>query len=230
MQQYSKALLYADSSLQVNSNLINYNSLSPSAAAPFVQFNTEVIFAATNAGDARFSVNNLLVDSLLYQSYQTDDLRKTLFFKNLSPQPGYGFKGNYDGNTYGQLFSGLAVDEMFLIKAECQARVGTHTSALQTLNALLITRWRTGTFVPFTAATNQQALDIILVERRKELVGRSLRWQDLRRYNLNPATAITLKRLVNGTVYLLPPRHPNYTFYIPQLVIQESGIQQNTRQ
>jgi len=230
MEKYPQALLYSDSSLQLNNSLINYNSLSTSAAAPFTQFNSEVIFAATLAGLARFSVNNLLVDSVLYRSYHPDDLRRGLFFKDLSPQPGYGFKGNYEGNTYGQLFTGLAVDEMYLIKAECQTRLTSPALSMETLNALLLTRWRTGTFVAYTASNSQQALDIVLMERRKELLGRGLRWQDLRRYNQHPSTAVTLRRVIQGNIYQLPPGHPNYTFCIPQLVINESGISQNTRQ
>lgn len=230
MENYEDALRYADSCLQLNAGLTNYNTVSASAVAPFQQFNTEVIFASTLAGLSRFSVNNLLVDSNLFQSYHGNDLRRSLFFKNLSPQVGFGFKGNYEGNTYGQLFTGLAVDEMYLIKAECQARLIGFAAAMDTLNAFLVTRWRTGTFTPFAAATDQQALDIILVERRKQLIGRGLRWHDLRRYNQHSSTAVTLMRLVNGNTFELAPAHPNYTFYIPQIVIDQSGIPQNIRQ
>lgn len=230
MENYPLAFNYADSAFLLQGTLINFNTLSTTAAVPFVQFNAEITFAATLAGLARFSVNNLLVDSVLYSSYHADDLRRELFFKNLSPQPGYGFKGNYEGNTHGQLFTGISNGEIYLIKAECQARLNDHSSAMQTLNTLLITRWRSGTFVPFIASNPQQALDIIIKERRKELVGRGLRWQDLRRYNQHAATAITLKRMVNGNTFLLPPDHPNYTFKIPQIVIEQSGIAQNTRQ
>jgi len=69
----------------------------------------------------------------------------------------------------------------------------------------------------------------ILVERRKELVLRNVRWFDLRRLNKDPRLAKTLLRKLNGQVYQLPPNDPRYTQYIPQSVIDLSGIEQNIR-
>jgi hypothetical protein len=98
------------------------------------------------------------------------------------------------------------------------------------LNYLLSKRYRTvPVFTPLTAATAEEALQIVLRERRKELVGRGLRWYDLRRLNKDPRFAQTLTRVVNGQTYILPPNDPRYTHLIPFEVIALTGMQQNQR-
>ncbi|MEJ7692171.1 hypothetical protein [Daejeonella sp.] len=59
-------------------------------------------------------------------------------------------------------FGGLAVDELYLIKAECYARKGSTSAALQALNTLLEKRWKKGTFQSLTAQTADEALALIL--------------------------------------------------------------------
>lgn len=90
-------------------------------------------------------------------------------------------------------------------------------------------RWKTGSFVPLTAATAEGALRLVLAERRKEMVGRGMRWLDLRRLNGDSRFAVTLKRDIAGTVYTLPPNSPRYTFYLPDIVVKTSGLTQNRR-
>lgn len=229
MGQYDKTKQYADSSLQIKSNLLDYNSLNAAADLPFAQFNAEVVLATNTSGAARLNPNNCVVDSVLFASYENNDLRKTLFYKNLGTGAGYGFKGNYDGSPFGQLFNGIAVDEVYLLQAEGAARLGNKDAALASLNTLLAKRYKTGTFIPVTAANATEALKKVLAERRKELAGRSRRWFDLRRLNQDPAFAVTLYRKVNGTIFQLPPNDNRYTFYIPLNVVELSGMEQNVR-
>ena len=73
------------------------------------------------------------------------------------------------------------------------------------------------------------ALAKVLTERRKELLMRGLRWTDLRRLNRDSRFAVTLSRTVQGQEYLLPPGDPRYTLLIPNEVIVNSGIAQNSR-
>ncbi|HVT83990.1 MAG TPA: RagB/SusD family nutrient uptake outer membrane protein [Chitinophagaceae bacterium] len=228
MEDYVQAGNYADSCLQLNSSLMDYNSLNAAASNPFTRWNTEVIFSSVCLGASMLSVNNWKCDSLLYQSYDQNDLRKTCFFKANSGGV-YGFKGNYDGTTSSSFFNGIATDEMYLIKAECQARNNNVTEAMNALNDLLTTRWRATTFVRLTASDADQALRIILTERRKELVLRSTRWFDLRRLNKDVRFAKTLTRKISGQLYTLPPDDNRYTHYIPFNVIAITGMQQNER-
>jgi hypothetical protein len=226
MSKFKHAANYADSSLHLNHTLINYNTLDTTKLYPFTRFNSEVLFSSVTQNIAMLTVNNYIVDSLLFQSYDGNDLRRKLYFKNNGMET-VGFTGSYDGSS--SLFNGIATDEVYLIKAECEARKGLADSAMTLLNTLLETRWITGTFIPFTATNAEEALNIILTERRKELILRSKRWFDLRRLNKETNYARTLTRIQNGTTYTLPPGDPRYVFPIPVQAVTITGMEQNVR-
>lgn len=228
---YPKALAAATASLQQNSALTDYNTLSPGASRPFPyplpDAADEVSFYATLISISSYnSASATLVDTLLYASYDASDLRKVLYFKaNSSGQ--HTFKGTYSGNP--GMFAGIATDEIYLIRAECYARLGDVANALADLNTVLITRWATGTYTPFTAPDAGSALQLILTERRKELIGRGLRWGDLKRLNVDSRFAVSLKRVIGGQTYTLAPGSPNYVLPIPDNELHTSGVPQNPR-
>lgn len=224
MSDFENAESYADSCLALYNTLLDYNTLNAAVARPIPQLNAEVLFQSIQIPYG--FRNSALINADLYQQYANDDLRKVIFFNN-SALGGVTFGGTYTGAI--STFGGIAVDEIFLIRAECRARAGKTNDAMLDLNALLVKRWKTGTFVPLTAATPEEALNIILTERRKELVFRGLRWTDLRRLNLEPQFAQTISRQQNGVTYTLPPNDPRYVYPIPQNEIAVSGIQQNPR-
>lgn len=220
---------YADSCLAISSKLMNYSNITP-GPNPFSRFNDEVIFQARIGSIPFLAPARAKVDSILFNSYSDDDLRKTLFYRK-NNDGSHSFQGSYDANpTSAAFFSGVATDEMYLIKAECLARLGRKDEAMTWLNHLLRHRWREGAFVDIIAANAHDALTIILEERRKELAFRGgLRWTDLRRLNTEPDRKTTLKRILDGEEYILPPEDPRYAFLILDLVIKLSGIEQNGR-
>src|SRR5690606_30895101 len=118
------------------------------------------------------------------------DLRKTLYFQK-NGDDSYSFKGSYDGSA--AFFIGLATDELYLIRAECSARSGNVADAMKDLNHLLEMRIKKDVFVPLLASNSESALDIILLERKKELLFRGTRWSDLRRLNNDPERMITIR-------------------------------------
>ncbi|TAN01570.1 MAG: RagB/SusD family nutrient uptake outer membrane protein [Chitinophagaceae bacterium] len=228
MQNYDKALDYADSSISLNNTLMDYNAIDSTQAISFpYPSNEEVLFQSYEALYFYFTGSYTIVDSTLYDSYSSNDLRKSLFFATKASTGTHYFKGSYSG-TY-DLFCGLATDEMYLIQAECYARDGKVTASMDALNTLLAKRWKAGTFAPLVAANADEAMSIVLAERRKELIFRGIRWSDLRRLNQDSRFAITLTRVLNGETYTLPPNDPRYVYPIPDNEIQLSGIQQNTR-
>ena len=226
MQEYDKALIYAETALDSNYKLIDLNSMKTSASYPMERYNSEVIFHSQMTQYTPLSSSRLIMDSTLFRSYAGNDLRKAAWFKSTSGN--YTFKGSYCGSQ--QTFNGLAVDECYLTKAECLTRNGSVTEAINTLNKLLITRYKTGSYTPINITDQQEALTIILMERRKELLFRGIRWTDLRRLNLDASTAITIYRKLNGTVYKLEPNSPNYILPLADDVIELSNIPQNIRQ
>jgi len=230
MRQYDSAGKYANLALGLNNVLMNYNEaslVSLNSSAPFKLFNREVIFHSTMGSSITLhhpSNGPARIDTALYTFYDANDLRRKAFFVANS---GYQrFKGSYSGNN-SRLFSGIATDEMLLMRAECYARAGDKTAALQDLNMLLEARFLTGNFIPVTASNSQGALDIILQERRKELIFRgSLRWMDVKRLN-KEGREITMKRKIGTELFSIPPNDDRFALQIPADVIELSGIQQN---
>lgn len=225
MRSYAKAGLYADSSLALKNTLMNFNSLSATTTFPIAQFNQEQLFHGVS-GPRHLAISRAKVDTALYSQYDAKDCRKTIFFR-VNSNGSIAFKGSYAGNS-GSLFSGIATDEMYLTSAESHARSGNIQMALQRLDSLLIKRYKTGQFIPSTASTAAEALSKILIERRKELIFRFVRWMDIKRLNREGA-GITGRRLMNNQEYLLPPNDPRYALPIPEAVIRISGIIQNPR-
>ncbi|MCD0489206.1 RagB/SusD family nutrient uptake outer membrane protein [Pedobacter sp. MC2016-14] len=229
MQQYADALTHANACLQMKNTLIQYSTL-PSAGY-IGSFNAEVIYHEdmSNSQVTPFT-NAALIDNAFYNSYNANDLRKARFFMFSGPTT--TFIGNYNNNNF-LLFCGLATDEVYLIRAESYARTGNVAAAMQDLNDLLRSRWRKNPdgstmYIDQTAADAPTALQLILAERKKELIMRGLRWGDLRRLNQQPETQVTLTRTIAGNTYTLEPGSYRYTFPLPTPVLDLSGQAQTT--
>jgi hypothetical protein len=229
-RDYINASLYADSCLQRNYTLMDYNTLNGNQAFPIPASNPEILFLVTvGAGYHLIRPNNHVpVDTNFYKSYADKDLRKTIFYQENGTD--HYFKGYYNPLENGNyLFYGFATDEMYLIRAEGSARAGDIDSAIADLNRLMIKRWKNdGSWVPFTGSSAIDVLNKILTERKKELPFRGLRWSDLRRFNVEGAD-ITLTRVLDGITYTLPSNDPRWTYLIPLDVIQLTGMEQNLR-
>lgn len=224
MQDYEQAEEYAGESLAIQSELLDYSTLDPGAGNPFERFHTEVLFHGILIS---YSImRRAFVVPELYGTYAEGDLRKTLYFTE--EEEGVAFTGSYTGQS-SRLFGGLAIDEVYLIRAECRARLGDVSGALEDLNTLLETRWEPGMFEPFTATDKEMALKVILEERRKELLFRGLRWTDLKRLNQDPRFARTLERTLKGKTYTLPPNDPRYVYPIPDQEVDINSIEDNIR-
>lgn len=230
MSNYEKALEFSNNVLTKHSRLLDYNELSKPAPNinPFPRFNDEVIFHAQlpTYGMHFMSNSGGYVLPELIDQYGENDLRKFLYFQPFGEY--MRLNGSYTGLFIG--FGGLATDEMYLIRAESKARTGDISGAMNDLNTLLVTRWETGTYFPYQASNETDALHIILNERRKQLLHRGLRWTDLKRLNLDPRFQQTLTRTVMGVTYTLPPNDLRYAILLPIEEIQNNDqIVQNPR-
>ncbi|RAJ28077.1 SusD-like starch-binding protein associating with outer membrane [Pedobacter cryoconitis] len=168
------------------------------------------------------------IDTILYNSYAENDLRKVILFKK-NTDGSYTVKGSYDGSYAGAFFNGIATDEQYLILAECNARMGLIEKASSNLNTLLIKRIATASFIPKHFTSNAEALDEILKERRKEMIVRGLRWSDIRRLRKEPNYSPILKRKLGNKIFELLPNDKRYNTLIPTKIIQSSNLTQNDR-
>ncbi len=243
MRNYQMARAYADSALQFYDSLLDYNGLDSSLlTSPFSALNAEVLYQASFLGYGQFTSvvypmvlygfsSSTRIDTILIRSYDPNDLRRNYYYR-YNPPSASSLRFSYNGSQYP--FGGLATDELYLIRAECAARALDGASAMKDINTLLAKRWRAGTFTSYsTAVSAQEALDTVLVERRKELAFRGLRWTDLRRFNADGA-GITLTRSLTDSnniphTYSLLPNSDLWVLPIPPDVISLGEISQNPR-
>lgn len=224
MGEYKNALKAAESALGIQSDLIDYNTITPSTAIrtfplPLVVRNPEILFY-TIGNTSLITGNNVFADTSLYKLYATNDLRKKYFFSSEM-----NYIGSYTGG--GTPFAGLATDEVHLIKAECLVRTDEISEALTTLNLLLSKRLEQKTFKEITDKNRSELLKLILLERRKQLTARGITWMDLKRLNSEPDHQRTLLRTVNGKQLVLEPGNKRYNLKLPLDEVQNSGIEQN---
>lgn len=225
MGKFVEAERYVDTALQYNSTLMDYNDLNSALPNPFSLYNKEVIFHSELRGTSALVAGAHKVDTTLTQLYDSTDLRKKLFFEPIGPY--FTFYGNYGAGDL--LFNGIATNEIYLIKAECAARRTDIATCLNYLNTLLKNRYKRGSFSPLTATSWQEAIGLVLKERKKELLFRGSRWSDLKRLNTEAPYQKTITRKINGAILQLPPNDLRYQFLIPESVIKSTGIKQNPR-
>lgn len=229
MRMYDSAGKYANEALELNSSLLNYNDpaqVDLNSDQPFVPYNKEIVFYSHMCGWSGYfnGVNDgVAVDTLLYNSYPPDDLRKQAFYRPVGIH--YAFKGNYAEAPY-YTFSGLSTSEILLTRAEAYARKGSTENALADLNTLLINRYLAASFIPIITSTSAEALAIILSERRKELITRGIRWSDIKRFN-KETPVWNLKRIISGQTFTLPANDQRFALPLPVDIIELSGISQN---
>ena len=229
MEEYGKAELAADYVLgSPNYELMEYGELDSLKTYPFATYNAEVIFHSSVLSHSYLSDGNVNVwiHPDIYGSYAVNDLRKNLYGKKRS-NGGVSFKGQYTGDY--SRFGGLALDEVYFIKAECLARSGENSSALETLDQILVTRYLDGTYVPYSENMPDDVLGEVLNEKRKSLIYRGVNWIDLRRLNKESRYARTITRKVEQEQYILSPGSKKYVYPIPDSELNLNPIPNNDR-
>jgi len=240
MMNYDKAMESAQEALKIKGTLLDYNDLDVNSNTPFEGGNPEVIyttfhgdasvgydFYALNYSDYGYTFKSK-VSAKQIALYDKDDLRlKLCFFIRSANDPAKYVKALYQNIALRYVpFNGLATDEVYLILAECLARKKEVAPALEILNMMATKRFPVGLAPVLSASTPEAALDLVLLERRRELLYRGARWFDVRRLNVEGAN-ITLSREIDGVVYTLPPNDKRYAMPIPLDEITKSGISQN---
>jgi len=228
MENYENALRVANELLQSNSKLMDYNSVNGSVFFPFTLYgedNPEHLIIDQSFSCALLNNSRMQISRELLSLYEEGDLRKTMFY--IEDKGKIVYRGSYNGT---RLFSGSpTISEVILIRAESHARLNNMDSSLKDLIYLLSHRYSTESPPSLEIDNPEELLTRILLERRKELAFRGLRWSDLRRLNKEPRFEKTLIRINNGEEFRLLPLDKRYTWPIPDNEMLLSGIEQNSR-
>ena len=227
--EYDKALNSCENILKHYNSLIDFNTLNQQPGFTFVQNgvgNPEIFFYSTGILPTILANNSYNIDSVLFTSYYSNDLRGHFYFKN-NQSDKLLFMGSYSGSF--SYFTGFAVDEILLHQAECYARINEGGKALQTLNKLRKHRIQANAYSDLTSSDSQEILKWVLEEKKKELVLRGVRWEELRRLNKENKFKKTLTRKVGNMDYELVPDSKKWTWPLPLEAIQSGGYIQNER-
>ena len=139
MEKYDEAEKSAVAALQLQSGLIDFNTLSSAITRPLpavLPYGNEEVLYYNYFQSYRFlsfTQTQTRVDSSLYASMPANDLRKVVLFNNRGAGV-VNFKSGFTGST--NVFAGLAVNELYLIRAECRARKGDRAGAMSDLNGV----------------------------------------------------------------------------------------------
>lgn len=234
MNNYKEALNYADMAISEKSSISDYN-LDLNSSYNSEQFITRLF------GYTRGYTSGVL-SSEMVNLVEENDIRFKLILNDCKwvrdPVAGWEYicNGMYkNGYKVYNVNHSVSVPEMYLIRAECNARLasGSISEVVTDLNALRIKRFVTDTYVnlkPEEFASKQAVLTFVLEERRREMVMTGTRLFDLKRLNLDPNFAKSVTHQVDGIDYTLAPGANNLVLPIPgQVMSLASELTQNSR-
>ena len=241
MNDYDKALSYANQALAQNDKLFDYTAYYqqykaqidlannyPSLPSPrgytyienYIMMHGEVIYNRRE--------NNLRVDRAA--RFETGDAMLLSRWKSRV----VGAETYYYAITTGWFNEGgITTTEVYLIKAECLARKNDLTGAMDALNAVRVKRILPANYTALTAGNTKEAIDYIRRTKENETLFGIVAFGDMRRFNKDPLYAKTFTKTESGLTVSLKPASPMWTMPIPLGAIKNSGngtIQQNVNQ
>ena len=170
-------------------------------------------------GISQFSPDLTHVIKEVVDLYTPKDLRLELFLKTSRPhpsvEPGSLCFGSYNKVRWN--ISGIRLSEVYLIIAECYARMGNATEAVKWINDLREYRFREGEVLPVSANDAAGARQLVVNERRMELIMTINTFFDMKRYTVIPEYRKTLTKTIRGKEYKL---EPNSHLYIQPFSIE----------
>lgn len=231
MSDYTNALTYANKALAINSSLFDWNAYYVQYQAtldnptkyqtipsPMGYANVENYNFRNGPSSYSSSEKTIRVDrGAKFEDGDTEfkcrwKLRtvgdQTYYYANLSGRFNYG---------------GMTTTEVYLIKAECLARSGSVSDAMNVLNTVRKTRVLASKYQDLTANTVPEAINYIRRTKDNALILTIVPFCDNRRYNLDAAYARTLTKTENGTSYSLAPDSYMWTMPFPQGAIENHG-------
>lgn len=232
VEDYAKAEEMVSKLFAFKTSLLDFNSLDHTKQYPIaLDLNVELLYYGRAGSNGLYMANaNTYIHAELYAMYDEHDLRRKIYY--VAGVEGMRFKGYYHG-ALADYAAVLAMDEMYLIMAECLARRQEVAEGLSYLNALRKHRYEKGHFTAWAGLDSKTLLVKIMEERRKQLVCRGIRWGDLRRLNRQLEFAVTIHRKleIDGkwVTFSLEPNSLRYVFLIPRLAIEMGKYEQNPR-
>lgn len=209
LNDYTNALKYAKTALEAHPDLVDYNTEMRYMDNPVTAGTHTLDFpytfegGATSASTYMFEWNELMYFRMAEDKnwwFMPSESLTALYDKIYDLRykyhvvEGYSYYVSVDADIPGYTFfwkdrlpSGPTTSEMLLIKAECEARSGDVTTAMETVNRLRAVRMDKSapeSAIKLSASGKEDAVKKILDERRREMPF-ARRLMDIRRLNTN---------------------------------------------
>lgn len=240
MQNWELAARYAKRVMELKPTLEN---LSNSSSEFMRVDNPETIFSM--GGDdlphfMAYAAKALRISSELYNSYTTNDLRKTKWFwkfdvfQGIIKQKEHPYVQGYTPTTQDYYWNSYAYPsvqypissvfwlrsgEAYMNYAEAEAYMGNDTEARNTVNELRSNRFAKNSPNVNITSSGDSLIDDIRNERRREFVGEAHRWFDLRRYRV--CTVHPTKKSISHTYTYYTERNSATTVTTHKYTLQE---------
>ncbi|CAM4430141.1 SusD family protein [Pedobacter westerhofensis] len=198
--------------------------------------NQEILFAkqAPNVASDFFAAGELVLSPGAASLYNPADLRLNFFASNPFGGPTYP-AGLLKRNAPGSLLMGVLLTDIYLLRAECKARLNDLPGAVSDLQMIRTRRLpQAEAAVPSNVAGQQlPLLRFIIDERTREYSLTGFRWFDMRRLSVDPLfssttythTLFSETGTVTSTFTLSADR---YVLRLPTKILRENpGMQDN---
>ena len=207
--------LKAEQCLTLNGELVDYTAISKVTSNTNYRYtggkdgNPEVLDPTTSSvgftGTLMYNYG-IISKELTDMFDQTNDQRYALFFQSTNGSGAYAYYFDagvgascwLSGATLNRFYYatvGLRTAEVYLILAECQARLGDVNGAMSTLSKIREKRIKGFDASTVSASNQKDAMEQIITERRKELLFGFHRFWDLKRLNTEPEFAKTVTHM-----------------------------------
>lgn len=233
MGRYDEALTNAREALKLNSQLqdlkpfqtkdkTTWGRIIKEDGTPMLEKddNPEAVFVRLQRGRITVTVSkDLLATYARNLPEGAVDQRRDLFYADDTVNMGRTdyFYGETCYILYANQNVGFSSVENMLIAAECEARVGSKDNAMDYINTLRDNRIKDN--VHLTAADKDEALRIVLDERRREFAFTGFhRLIDLKRLNYEDKFKKTVTHTADGQTYTLEPNDNRYIFPINEMI------------
>ncbi|SOD14495.1 RagB/SusD family nutrient uptake outer membrane protein [Pedobacter xixiisoli] len=236
-REIAAAKTAAEQSLSYNNqifDLVAYAAQGGPTSVPVIAPNNPEVLSymyMTGYNEMNFAYQ-YIISPELRTLFGNNDARFNLFFNSTNASfLDIGSNTAYHNVAYTRFFYGtvgMKTTEVHLILAECYARDNKFTEAVDILNKLRAKRILAGGTVNLTVpSTRKETMELVINERRKELLFGFNRFFDLKRLNNETEYAKTITRvfpIVNKTVpqqtYTLKPGSRLYIIPFPLNVLR----------
>lgn len=217
MRNFDQAAAHADAALQYNSALLDLQQYATSTSGYPKPFDHPEAYLSKQVGQP---INQQLNPELV-AIFDANDLRRTVYMDaGTSQMPAGALRSKKADVMQGEPNAGPSVPEMLLIRAEVEARRGNTVKSMEFVNTLRSKRFKSADFIPVSATSPDEAMQIVVNERRREFFGTGLRWLDMRRYNLDPKLAKEFKRQFVNQDYTLEINSASYVYPVANKYLQ----------